>query len=328
MTRLFTDGAEMGDTLSFDLTIATSVSTVHKTGVYGYSIGDGYARKYIPASSEIYVRWNLAVAPITDYPGVTILQWMKGGTALGSVRWNSTTHVLYLYTGDSTLVGTSTVLVHANTWYLIELRIKIDNSSGALQLKINNDTAITFSGDTQPGADTTIDTVNFVSAEYLGETIDDIAINNTAGAVDNSWCGDGHVVLLSPNAVGDSSQLIPSSGSTNYLMVDEIPADNDTTYVSGSVANSEDLYNLSSSASGVEILRVWGEGRAKDSTTGSGIVQVLLKTESTEYSSANIMLTTNYAPISGSVYTVNPSSGSAWTATQLDALQVGVKIIQ
>ena len=329
MARLFTEGAEMGDLLTWNLIGEVTVSTSNpRSGLYKIITENGQAfTKVVTAGSEFYIRFGFN----TNEDGASkLVSWYKGTTELGSIRRVAATDLLTLYTGTNTLVATGTISVPPYTWCLIEVHVKIADSGGVIELKINGsmDATGTFTGDTKPDTDTTIDKIYFSGA--MQNWFDDIAINNTAGATDNSWCGDGHVIALVPNANGDSSQLAGSDGNSadNYLLVDEVPNDGDSTYVESSTPNEKDLYNLTASGlSNVNILRVWAEGRAKDTTTGAGTVKLVVKTESTEYDSDNIDLTTIYSQQIGTIHTVNPNTSAAWTPTQLDALQVGMKIV-
>ena len=325
MASLWTDGAEFGDVLFWDTpsTLATT-TTNPRSGVYCYTMG-GYVpiQKNIPNLTEFYLRaaWRES-GYSTDYrsPG-----WMNGATELGSVRVNVSTHFVEIYTGTGTLVDTGTIALTAGTMYLIEVHVKIDDTVGAIDVKIDGIADASFAGDTKPGA-ATYDGIWWSGASTQTFQLDDLALNDTTGGVDDSWCGDGKVVILLPNAAGDVTQLTPSAGD-NYAAVDDIPHDTDTTYVESSTQNQYDLYNLSASGlSGVTIRRVWAEARARDTVAEGGLLALGLKTVSTEYWGDDLNMLTTYNDYRGTVHTINPNTLAAWTVAQLDALQVGVKV--
>lgn len=331
MARLFTDGAEMGDALAFTTSSCTLSTSTKRSGNYGYVTygGSQNLQKTINSLTEIYIRFGYYDGSL--YGTVTPLRWLNGVTVLGSLRLSNTTRKFSFYTGTGTLVSTGSIVATSGTWHLIEVHIKFADSGGLLELRIDGlqDSDATFSGDTKPGAETSINSISLQSAQ-ADSTIntDDIAINDTSGAVDNSWCGDGHVIALVPNANGDLSQLSGSDGNStdNYLLVDETPSNSDTDYVEGSTVDQKDLYNLSASGlTNVNISRVWGEARSKDTTTAGGLLAITVKTEGTEYDSGDIALPTSYAAVKGPEYLVNPQTGIAWTIAELDALQVGPK---
>lgn len=333
MARILTDGAESGDLSIFSVTTGMSISSTHHTGNFSYHVGQsGNQSISIVGVSEFYYRaWYL-----TQYRTSSnnrLLRWSSDSTELGSIRFDTVTNQILLYTGTGTLVATSTASVSASDWFMLEVHVMIANSGGIIEVKINglSDPTGVFTGDTQPGTQTTINNLGFVGVTG-GFTFyfDDIAINDTTGSTDNSWCGDGRVIALTPNANGDSSDLVGNDGNStdNYLLVDEAPSDGDTTYVESDVPNAKDLYNLTPCGlTNVNIQRVWVEAVAEDTTSGDGVVKLLMKTGSTEYESDDIALGSAYAKQKSSEYLTNPNTSSAWTTSQLDSLQVGMKVI-
>lgn len=322
MARLFTDGAEMGDALAFHSIFgAVSFPTATKrSGAYGLNLGysNSWAKVDIADISEVFIRFGIKAAS-----GI-MLYWLSDvTTSMGYISSNAS-HLMEVRVG-TTLVATGTKVLSTSEWDLVEIHIKIADSGGSIQTKVNGIDDINYSGDTKPSTATNISFIEFFGN---GHVFDDIAINDTSGAADNSWCGDGHVIALVPNANGDLSQLTGSDGNStdNYQLVDETPSDADTTYVEGSTVDEKDLYNLAASGlSNVNISRVWAEARSKDTTTAGGLLAITVKTEGVEYDSSDIALPTNYAAIKGPEYLVNPQTGIAWTVAELDALQVGPK---
>jgi hypothetical protein len=335
MTRLITDGAEFGDALFFDQRSGVVLSTSNpspRSGVYSYRMASSSSTttyKSISASSEIYVRFGLFRYSTGDH--TSTFKWLAGTTELGSLRIHTTEHYCQLYTSTGTLVATGATILSYGVWYLIELRVKIADA-GTIELKIDGVPELTYSGDTKPGADTTINRVAWITNDGSRyDNIDDIAINDTAGAVDNSWCGDGSVILLKPNANGDASDLTGSDGNQtdNYLLVDEVPADGDTTYNVGSTSGNRDLYGVDDfSGTGKTIRRVWVEARAEDTVAAGGECYLSVKVSGgTERKSAAIPLLTTYTKqLLGTVHTVNPENSAAWSDANLDAIQVGFEV--
>lgn len=336
MARLFTDGAESNDILFWDLTGAAfgglyTHTEVARSGLYAYKF-DKYpwARKLIsPGFTELYFRLGFYARSISA--NKTWFSWYGNdpNTKLGRVFLQND-YKLKAVVG-TTEVASGTELVSVYAWHLLEVHVKIADSGGVIQVKIDGVLDIDYEGDTKSGSETEIKGFEF----YFDSTvfIDDFAVNDTSGAVDNSWCGDGHVIALKPNSSGDSSDFVGSDSDSvdNYALVDDIPSDSDTTYVESATPDDCDLYNLE--ACGIdsdmyEIKRIFIEGRGKDTTTGSGIVTPLIKTSGSEIESDQVELTTTYAQIKSEEWVTNPMTGSAWTPTEVDALQIGIKVVQ
>jgi len=134
--------------------------------------------------------------------------------------------------------------------------------------------------------------------------------------------------ILRPNAAGDETNLvpIPGTGEANWEDVDEAVADEDTTYVRyGLAAWMKDLYNLPAHSGSGTINSVTVYARCK--ANGSPIVQtsaiIRCKTNGTVYEGNEITVTTSYVNYS-KAWATTPNTGSAWTWTEIDALQIGV----
>src|SRR3972149_1954638 len=333
MTRIFTDGAEFQDFLFFSTTVGSPVidTAVFRSGAASYRVpsGSGAAsqlQKNITALADGYGRIgfrssNTAIA-------ASIMRWFKGTTDLGSIRYNATGRI-ELYTSTGTLVATSTNSLTLDTWYNLEWRVNIHDTTGVLEVKVDGTVWVTFSGDTKPGADTTFDTLIFRAGGTGGPNnyYDDLAFNDTTGGVDDGYPGDGKGGILGPNAAGDVTQLTPSAGS-NYQNVDEIPPDSDTTYNSSSTATQYDLYNLTTfTIAGNTVLRVWAECRAREETAAGDSIKVGLKTNSVEYAGSAQEVTSSYARYAGTNYATNPQTLAAWTQAEIDALQARFEVV-
>lgn len=328
MTRIFTEGFENGSSAEFfaPSTGGGAGTSPVRSGTYNFELFNTSIDKLLPSSySEFYLR--IGYNALNAHSNA-IIRWRKGTTELGSIRFNSTTKKVEIYTGSSTLVSTGTLAILPNIWVLIEVHVKIADAGGVIQVKLDGISDASYTGDTKPGADTDVNSLLF---DANGSRIyyDDLALNDVSGSVDNSWCGDGKIVAMMPNANGDSSQLINSNTGTtnNYTYVDERPSNSDTDYVQGTIVDQRDLYNLSSPgiASGT-IQRVWIESRSRDTVAAGGLISLVLKTNSVEYQSNDLSLLTSYQRLLGPEYLYNPgTSGTAWSIPDLEALQAGPK---
>ena len=74
---------------------------------------------------------------------------------------------------------------------------------------------------------------------------DDVYLVDTS-APNGDFLGDVRVAYLAPNGNGASSQFVGSDLNSvdNYLLVDEVPANDDTDYVQSDVLNNIDTYAL------------------------------------------------------------------------------------
>src|SRR3972149_102317 len=312
MTRIFTEGFEAGDTLFWGVAGNGSVSTTTpRSGSRCWQSGGTAAQKSISAISEGYVRLGLFATGIA-----------------AQVIWGGKLAALSL--ASRGLGATGSVAIQLNTWYLVEVRIKIADAGGVLEVKVDGTVDATFSGDTKPGADTTFNLIYILHTGASVWRIADFALNDTAGGVDDGYPGDGKVVMLTPNGNGDSSQLVGNDGNSvdNYLLVDEIPPDVDTTHVESATATEKDLYGMTTYTleSGQTVLRLWVEARARELTAAGDGIQLGVKSGATESFSATRPIGTSYARYVGDDLKTDPNTAAAWTQGGLDALQAGVKV--
>jgi hypothetical protein len=334
MTRIFTEGFEGGDLLFFDSTTGSIAITSSnpRSGIYAVAIGataQSIAYKGIPAVSEGFARIGFRK---TSNPvgSVDTFQWASGSIVLGYIRLASTGQFeLIVGAPNSNVVATGTALPDA-THMLLEVRIKIHDTTGVIELKADGIVNATFTGDTKPGAATTFDTLQYrnSASSISGAQIDDLAFNDTAGGADDGYCGDGKITGYVANAAGDVTQLTPSAGS-NYQCVDEVPPNGDTDYVSSATPGQYDLYNIAdyTPTAGSTIRRVWVESRSREESAAADTIQLGVKSGGTEYWGTARAVTTTYDQYVGNDLKVDPFDSVAWTEADIDGLQIGVKVV-
>jgi len=336
MTRIFNEGFEGGHT--FWWTNFGSGAAIHanyaRSGIYGMKIDQDDSATYTLATglSEAYLRIPFYLVSYASYAPV-LFYWRNGTTSLGSVKINYTTHKLEIYAGGS-LWGTGTITINTSTWYVLEVHIKISDTVGVLDVRLDGFSEITVAaGDTKPDANTTFTNLYwYAGGASTAPTMyfDDIAINDTNGAVDNSWCGDGRFIAISPNANGDQSDLDGSDGNSvdNYALVDEVPANDETDYVESAVSDEYDLYNMATPSwifGSVDIKRIWLEARVRNTVAG-GQCKLGVKATTENWGDA-INTPTSYAYVKDAERLANHDTAAAWTASDLASIQAGFKVV-
>lgn len=333
MARIFTDGGELGNTMLW--TSSPGVSAGGRSGSYYYRlIGLGAGNQQsgyfdFSARSEIYFRvgfmWGTPYSPNEKW-----IQLRSGANTIFSFDMDTATNLPRFYVGTTTLVLTGITTILQNTWSLLEVHLKIADSGGIIEAKVDGISQGTFTGDTKPGADTTVGRCYVAPCGSAGGSYcsyDDFAINDINTSNDNSWCGDGHIIMILPTAAGDVTQLTPSSGSSNWSLVDERPPSG-ADYVTGSAVDSYDLYNLSDVAlTGNTITRIIPMSVSVNNIASGGRISLGIKPSGgSEDWSPDRQLTLAYNDYVGSEYLLNPNGNVPWDTTSINSLQVGVKI--
>jgi hypothetical protein len=334
MTRLFTDGAESGDMLRWSTPPGGWVSSAKKrTGVYSYQIysasGIASAERTIISTTEFYARF----AVLFDTSGVyRFFQWNNGASEAGSLRtktFGAGAATIEMYDGTTLRTTSSAFSMSALEWHVFEVHVKIAaNPNGVFQIKFDGTLVLDWSGATNAQAAMNRFQLRSVQAAQ-SVYYDDIAFNDTAGAVDNSWCGDGGVLaaLVPITGAAEYADLIASAGNA-WECVDEIPA-NSTDYVYESTVNKKSTYLLSDLAGlpgGASIARVWVELDALETAADGDKIATLLRSALTDSQGADQALTIAYARYVSAEYLVDPADSAAWDTTKVNALQAGAVV--
>jgi hypothetical protein len=310
MARVFIDSFETRSLDFWDTNIgATIVSTAGLDMKNSYCLRNNYNQfiyKFLPESSEYCVALRFRMTHTTIG---SVIEFYHGGTRLIRI-WNGTTLYYQIGTGGATPGATP---LATSTTYFLQVYIKIANSGGRIYSKINNALDYDYTGDTQPGSDTTIDRIRFGDCNYY----DNIVIDDSAMPEETEIC------LLKPNGIGNSSSWTPTSGD-NYTCVDEVPY-SDADYVSEDVADAIDTYTIDNSPADlvtVKCIQVQARAR-KDNDSLLDNMNIVVRSDA-DYHGSDELLTTTFAEKT-KVWETNPADSLPFEKTDIDALEIGVR---
>lgn len=131
-------------------------------------------------------------------------------------------------------------------------------------------------------------------------------------------------VTLRPTSMGHEKNLNATPDTrNNWDCVDEVNLDtSDYVYIEDSNMGL-DLYGLSTATVG-NITSVTVYGKVKH--VGSGVGQLYIRTHNSNYSGDAHVLSSNWGLIS-KTWSTNPNTGLAWTQTEIDNLEAGIKLV-
>ncbi len=366
MARIFHDGFEAGRPSGAGTTITGSYNgglwQHYQTwaggsialGTSGVAKSGSYSLYYAHASASSQnnsIRRNLGQNMLEHYGRVEF----RGDSIVGTHRFvfmldeasanvasigfsqTSTLINLHLYIG-TTLVATLNEAFSTGTWVRLEWRLLVDDTSGTFILKRNGDEVLSYSGDTKGassgngvrwlGIGRNYSTAN--DAEFY---VDDIAINDTTGSVNNSWPGPGSILLLKPKGAGNYTQWTPDSGN-NFARVNEIPHTGDSAYVESDTADQIDTYEMqtladlgvdtSDPAFNIKAVQHLMAGRWDEAETELARV---LRLGATDNTGTAVTLTNTYNRYWDEMFDVNPFDSQPWELADLNALEAGIKHI-
>lgn len=231
----------------------------------------------------------------------------------------------------TTLASSAAGLITVDTWWHLECKVIIASSGGRVILKINGNTVIDFTGNTQATGNATADKFAFQSgggSTQRALAVDDLYLLDGDGPGNNDFLGDLRVDTLYPTAEGAHSDFTPLSGTDNALMVDEAGSvDDDTTYVVSGTNNHIDTYvtqNLPGATLQVLAVNVWVDSRRED--VGTREIANVIRSGSTDYVGTPVIVQAAYT-MQGETYLQDPDTGSTWTVSGVNAAEFGQKLI-
>jgi len=236
-----------------------------------------------------------------------------------------------LGTGTSALLGATALnIIPVGAYSYIELEFVIDNSVGSAILYLSGTPVLTLSGvDTQNLTDNTFSLLSFGTPGGLGYgfvgRFDDVYLTDTP-----SRLGEQRVFTANVDADASPSDWAASGGAVApYTMIDEVLCDGDTTYISSSTLNARAMFgvgNLPVSPTGIQAVQISSFGRKTD----TGLRKIQLQYED---ASANLYTSSEYTLAGGPGYgrqidllQNNPITTAGWTASEVNAMKIGVKV--
>jgi len=135
---------------------------------------------------------------------------------------------------------------------------------------------------------------------------------------------------LRPNSTETNNNifLFPDAGESLYEDIDEVVADDDTTYIHnnylGGYPNCRVGLTAHAGSGTINSVTVYARARAA-ATPDQTSLNVGLRTYGTNYEGTERTVTTSYANYS-EAYNTNPNTGLAWTWGEVDALEARIKL--
>jgi hypothetical protein len=288
--------------------------------------------KPLPASGGVVV--GVAVQFTVVSAGTANLLEVREGTTVHLAVSVTTGMLLTVKRGTTTLATGITVLA-LNSWYYIELKGTIHDTTGSYEVRIDGVTeaALTASGVDTRNAGTTgqwdrilLGTLSGISGNQY---IDDVYVCDQSGAAPrNTFLGPVKVETLYPQtdavAAGSNAGLTPSTGTDHGALVDETTP-NTSDYNSSPTVGLKDTYNYPSLTLTGTVLGIQTNLYVAKSDTAARTVCAVVRAGGTDYDGANIAPLTTFSYFS-EVRAQNPNTSAEWTSSDIISLQAGMKV--
>ena len=291
-----------------------------------YSVGqalalnNGNAHCDIPvtARSEYYVGFDAQLTTVTSTDPFFKFT-TSGGSTIGSIGAAAGGVV------TSTWGNSASGVITAATWFNVQMHIVISASVGVFVLKVDGNTVINLSslntGSTNVGFEV-------LQGSNVGYLFDNVWSFNTTGSHSNGFpVGTMTVQTLYPTADGTYTDFTPNSGSNHYSRVNEAVCNDDTSYVYATNVNSKDSYTIGSLSGAIsQVHGVQVSAAYEKDDTPAKTMRVFCKSSSTTSETSDLAVPAAYTS-STLVLNDDPNTSAQWTTTNVNALEVGVKVI-
>jgi hypothetical protein len=227
--------------------------------------------------------------------------------------------------------------LQADRWYYIECKVKFNPSTGAGQVKIDEQLIYDYTGDNVTTSndfspyDVSYARFRFGYDYQTAEQnvqVDDFYLADSSGASNNDFLGDIRIDAIHPNGAGNYSQFTPSAGS-NYQCVDEVGAD-ESDYVEAAVDGYKDSYafpNVPTDLDDADIkavqIRTFSQRTA---TADNRKITPFIRTGSTDYSQSDVSLADSFGEARGDIVLLDPSDSNPWTQAKINACEFGMEV--
>ena len=323
MARVFIDGFESGDHDMWDVEgNATAVSSdgLDMDGSYCLDLNSvsEYLGKNITAEDEMY--FAFLYRPTNGSNSKSILALLNGGTVIVGIRRNVTTGFLEAYRGG-VLINTGSISLQLNVTSLIEIHVKVADSGGRIETKVDGVTDIDFTGDTKPGADTQFNLVRlgfYAASVYVYAYFDNLIMDDAA------WIGDTKIQVVVPTGAGTTTGWTPSAGN-NWACVDEIPA-SDVDYVSINSNDVVDTYatgNMAGTIGSVKCVQIQSRARTDGAPTPTNL-KLAVRSGGTDYFSGDNAVPATEKSL-WNLWENNPADAAAWEESDVNNIEIGIK---
>lgn len=302
-----------------------------RTGLRSLLIDQGtILRKVLPSGrAAVGVGMGLYFPQIPSINNNAVLIDFRDNTNTRHVAVGVTsTGALEVFSGVSYL-GTTAPVLTANAWHHLEMAVGFSNTVGTVEIRVNGVTVLSLTGqDTVSTANVQcaqVASFNTAGSPTSNFYIDDLFIWDTLGSHNNDFIGDRRVLRLLPNADTAETDWVRNTGSNDFEAIDEVPPDDDATYVEATAATDRSEYGMENlGAEVVNVAALMTLPRIKKTDAGTANAQISLVSGASVTAGADRPITTAYT-YWPDVFETDPATGAPWTPSAVNSALVRIE---
>jgi len=221
-------------------------------------------------------------------------------------------------------------VIPQEVWFFVEVKFSISNSIAADSciMKINGEVVMNLPATTDTETEVTdlVDTIMFDQDDIR---VDNFYFCDLSGLQCNDFLGPLACDYLLPDGNGNQNDFTGSDADStdNYLHVDDVEQDGDTSYTESSTVDHIDLYTFANLVNTPDtIYAVITEVYANKDDSGARTGNLLTRVNGTNYEgSAFTPVEADYDYFS-KIWELNPDDSAAWEMGDVSGAEFGVKV--
>lgn len=224
-----------------------------------------------------------------------------------------------IYKTGNVLLAQSGPILTANTWYHIEFKYNIDDTIGYCEVRVNGETVAQINnadlGTTPAGI---FQIYNYWDSN-IDIRVDDVIAWDTTGPVNNDFIGQARVLTVFPASDTPVADFVVTGAASGYQAIDEVPPDDDTSYIEG--VNAGDISEFGMPALPPEVVSIVGlfiPSRSKLSAAGAATLQISMVSNGQVAPGVDRGLGVGWTYYTDKFET-NPDGGGAWSKSAFEA---------
>jgi hypothetical protein len=231
---------------------------------------------------------------------------------------------------SSPLLATGLSIANAKgVWYFLEVKFKIDSTSGVLEVRVNEIPVISLVNvNTGSGQWDTLELGDSGSVFSSGAAVswDDFYLIDNLGTINNTYLGTSRVQTLFNTGPGDFTDWVPTPALTPNWQAASNLNTNNTSYVSASTPGDRDLYNVQNLVNAPTIFAVQARFSVRQDDASQREIAGVIKSGTTVDVQGGLFPDSGYRYLQ-TVWELNPDTGLSFSPSEVNSLQVGPEII-
>ncbi len=297
--------------------------------------GDSWIRTNLvgtPGTIFANFGFKITALPTNGTPADIFTLW-DSGTAQTSLAVTTNGALQFYRGGLGTAIGPPSTngIIQAGSWYGLAITVVVGTgTSGSVQVSVNGSLipAITAAGLNSSQTGNSYATQLSIGSQFnegqQGTKYDDFLCWDNTGGVFNTALGyNARILSKLPSAAGFATNWTPEGNASNYQNVNPQPP-NTTDYNLNNTSGTKDYYALPSIGLNVTPALVIVRASLERDDSNTHTPSIFVRSGSTDGSGTVTPALTSSYLFYDAIQLTDPATGLAWSASGVDAAQIGI----